>query len=114
MNTVFPKLTEEELSEMYSRCWIYITLSQHEGFGLPVCESINNGTPAIYTSCGGQECVLNNIGLVNESYIAEEAASLLTDRTKLESLYTQQKKLVEHFTIPNYDKELERIFNKFI
>ena len=104
-------LSEAELASIYQRCWLYVTLSQHEGFGLPVCESINNGTPAIYVRCGGQELVLNNIGLTEERLMAARAAELLGDASKLQALFRQQKELVEGITIPNYDNEIRKVFD---
>lgn len=104
-------LSEAELAGIYQRCWLYVTLSQHEGFGLPVCESINNGTPAIYARCGGQELVLNNIGLTEERLMAARAAELLGDASKLQALFRQQKELVEGITIPNYDNEIRKVFD---
>lgn len=104
-------LSEAELAGIYQRCWLYVTLSQHEGFGLPVCESINNGTPAIYVRCGGQELVLNNIGLTEERLMAARAAELLGDASKLQALFRQQKELVEGITIPNYDNEIRKVFD---
>lgn len=107
-------LTEEELAALYHRCWLYVSLSQHEGFGLPVCESINYGTPAIYTRCGGQEMVLDNVGLVDEERIPQYAAELLSDEKKLAGLYDRQLHLVKAFTIPNYDSVIEKVFAPFI
>lgn len=107
-------LTDEELAALYHRCWLYVSLSQHEGFGLPVCESINNGTPAIYTRCGGQEQVLDNTGLVDEDLLPQYAAELLSDEKKLSELYESQRHLVDAFTIPNYDAEIEKVFAPFI
>ena len=104
-------LSEAELAGIYQRCWLYVTLSQHEGFGLPVCESINNGTPAIYVRCGGQELVLNNLGLTEECLMAARAAELLGDASKLQALFRQQKELVEGITIPNYDNEIRKVFD---
>lgn len=107
-------LSEEELASLYHRCWLYVSLSQHEGFGLPVCESVNNGTPAIYTRCGGQELVLDNLGLTDEADLAAKAAQLLSDSAQLNALYEQQRALVKTFTIPNYDSEIEKVFTRFI
>ena len=107
-------LSEEELSQIYQHCWLYITLSQHEGFGLPVCESINNGTPALYTSCGGQEFVLNNVGLTDEESMPQQVATLLNDQDVLAELYQQQKKIITGITIPNYDNEIKRVFDKLL
>lgn len=107
-------LSEEELSELYHHCWLYITLSQHEGFGLPVCESINNGTPAIYTKCGGQEEVLNSIGLTEEKDMVEKAFNLLSNPEELNDLYIQQKQLIEKITIPNYDDEIKQVFSELL
>lgn len=104
------RLSESELCKLYQRCWLYVSLSQHEGFGLPVCESINNGTPAIYTRCGGQELVLNNYGLADEQQMAATAHRLLSDAQALSSLYQQQRTLIEAITTPHYDGQIQQVF----
>lgn len=51
-----------DLQDLYGRCWLYISTSRHEGFGIPVLEAITAGTPAIYMRCGGTESVLRGEG----------------------------------------------------
>ena len=55
---------EMTLDELYSRSWLYVSMSLHEGFGLPICEAIVRGTPAVYLECGGTESVLEGVGAI--------------------------------------------------
>jgi glycosyltransferase involved in cell wall biosynthesis len=63
----YKKLSIERLSDLYSESWLYFSMSRHEGFGLPACESILHGTPALYISSGGQESVLSGVGLIKSN-----------------------------------------------
>lgn len=107
-------MTQEELAEVYQRAWLYVSLSEHEGFGLPVCEAINNGTPAIYTACGGQEQLLRNNGLTTAENIAEKTAHLLEDASARQELLQAQKQIVRQFTIPAADSHIKQLFDRLI
>jgi glycosyltransferase involved in cell wall biosynthesis len=63
----YKDLSKERLNDLYSESWLYISMSRHEGFGLPACESILYGTPALYISSGGQESVLSDVGLIKSN-----------------------------------------------
>ena len=107
-------VSPHQLSDLYSKCWLYITMSKHEGFGLPVCESVANGTPAVYIKCGGQESVLNGIGLCEASSIADTIASLISNEDKLKELYRLQYQEVKNYIIPNADNKIKNVYSKFI
>ena len=57
---------KQELELLYSRAWLYVSMSLHEGFGLPVCEAIRHGTPALFVECGGTESAVKGHGMVPE------------------------------------------------
>ena len=107
-------ISQEELISLYQKSWLYITMSKHEGFGLPVCESINNGTPAIYTQCGGQEAVLNNVGLVQNEQICSEIEKLITDGSRREQLYLQQRDIINKYMEPDIDSVVREVYGNLI
>lgn len=110
----FQRVTPQQLADLYSKCWLYITMSKHEGFGLPACESIANGTPAVYIKCGGQESVLNSIGLCAASSISDTIVSLLSNEAELKELYRLQYQVVENYIIPNADVVIKNVYSKFL
>lgn len=108
------KISDCDLRELYQRSWLYVSLSRHEGFGLPVCESINNGTPAVYTACGGQESVLDGIGLIDLKNISEEIIRLLNSVEYRSNLYNKQKLHITNYYSPKIDETIKSVFGNFI
>lgn len=111
---VSSEINESKLIELYQKSWLYITMSKHEGFGLPVCESISFGTPALYTACGGQEIVLNNVGLVDEHKMDSAISDYLFNSSLREELYKSQCDIIKQYQSPLVDKTIEIIYKSLI
>ena len=82
-----------ELKARYERAWLYVSLSRHEGFGLPACEAVIAGTPSLYLECGGQETVMEGVGVVpleRRSEFAARVAAFLRDETTRRQLWIDQ------------------------
>lgn len=110
----YNKIDDKELASLYQKNWLYVTLSKHEGFGLPVCEAINNGTPAIYSACGGQEQVLDNIGIVDKQNFESEIIELLKDNQKRQNLLLRQKEVIQKYMNPQIDETIKNIYRVII
>ena len=110
-------LANDKLNRLYAESWLYVSMSEHEGFGLPACESILYNTPAIYLSSGGQESVLNNLGLVdcsNEANFVQSVNRYLNRSVLREELLVAQKSQILAYVVSDYmvtyKKILDRIF----
>lgn len=107
-------LPSSELNNLYNKSWLYITRSKHEGFGLPVCESIVNGTPALYTKCGGQEETLNSVGLVQGQHMVATILNMLNSPKELNILFLKQSEIVKQYQSPAIDEKVEKIYGRYI
>lgn len=111
------KLNESELKKRYGESWIYVSMSKHEGFGVPACESILHGTPAVYLESGGQESVLNNLGMVSlkdEFNFHKKIIELIEDDNMRLELLGGQLKIVQHYSFPNVLINSVSVFNKVL
>lgn len=111
------KIDETCLSNLYKKSWLYISLSLHEGVGAPACESIMAGTPAIYLQCGGQECVLDNLGMVlkkNEKNFYKYIIEMLSDNDKRNELLIQQQGIVKSYTLPYIKEYIKASYGRYI
>lgn len=57
--TVFGRVTEEKLAELYRRAWIFCLPSSYEGFGVPYIEAMASGTAVVATPNPGSLEVLD-------------------------------------------------------
>ncbi len=108
---------DEELYSCYKNSYLYVTMSLHEGLGIPVCESIYNGTPALYLECGGQESVLNSIGMIPLSHrnsFHKYIYDLIIDKDKRDVLLQSQLKIVKELTVPNIYDSIKNTYGKYL
>ena len=113
----YSDLDEKSLVSLYQSSWLYVTTSLHEGLGMPVCEAILNGTPAIYLECGGQESILNSIGMVElkkENVFATKILELIVNPEKKERLLQMQNKELRKKAYPNCKQLIKNIYGKYI
>lgn len=111
------KLDESELKKKYEESWLYVSMSKHEGFGVPACESILHGTPALYLESGGQESVLEDIGMVglsNEFNFHKNIIDLIEDEDMRQVLLKNQLKIVMNYTSPKVELNSLPIFNAIL
>ena len=107
----------QELHNLYERSWLYLSMSLHEGFGVPACESIVHGTPALYIESGGQESVLNNIGMVPSKDItsySDYVIKYVTNIVERDTLLLKQFDIVKNYMSPSIDQQIYETYKRFI
>lgn len=93
-------LARSDLEKIYAKSWLFVSASLHEGFGLPHCEAVLQGTPATYLQCGGTEDVLDGQGLVphaRRATFGDEIAALLHNPGRRDDLLERQRAIVERY-----------------
>lgn len=105
------EIDDESLAGLYAESWLYVSMSLHEGFGLPVCEAIVRGTPAVYLSCGGTESVLGGAGSMPASN-ADEFFHAVIDHLRSEgdrqSLLVAQQEALASYLPPHSEEKVVR------
>ena len=80
---IFEKLTDEDVFALYRIADLYISLSQHEGFGMPLVEAMAFDVPVVAFSAGAIPSTLGTGGLVLKTrdcqYVAGSAHLVLQE-----------------------------------
>ncbi|WP_341319327.1 glycosyltransferase [Paraburkholderia sp. IMGN_8] len=87
------KMSDEDREDIFSRAMVYVSLSEHEGFGVPLVEAPLRGMPvvAVNSSAVG-ETMGNCTGLVNTSdELTELIARLMVDNDLRASVLDKQQ-----------------------
>lgn len=108
------KVSEEELKAYYEMADLFLCMSEHEGFGVPLLEAMRMGVPVIgYRSSAVPE-TMNGAGvLVNEknyAYIGALCNELLTDPDLYQKIVERQKVRIRRLEEMN----TEKIFSKIL
>lgn len=108
-------LSADELHALVRRATLYVSAASHEGFGLPVCEAIASGVPALYTRCGGTESVLDGFGMVKiEAEMWKEIAAVLSAESSYRQLLSDQQERVLRFVPPVVYRRVEEVFGPWL
>jgi glycosyltransferase involved in cell wall biosynthesis len=87
--TVFGRVPEEKLAELYRRAWVFCLPSSYEGFGVPYIEAMASGIPVVATPNPGAVEVLDGgrYGrIVEPEALGEALLALLRSDTEREIL----------------------------
>jgi len=112
---IFACIDSNKLEKIISESWLYVTMSLHEGFGMPVCEAIAANTPALFIECGGTETALEGEGMVLKKDMEIywiKVLELLSDHNKLYLLLINQRKHVEKYYINNMEHHIADTYMK--
>jgi glycosyltransferase involved in cell wall biosynthesis len=96
------RVTDDELLDLYRRCWVVTSASIAEGWGMTLTEAAACGTPAVATRIAGhQDSVVDGqTGLLADSSaeFTEQLVAVLTDQDLRERLSEGARKHAATFT----------------
>jgi len=102
--------TLAELLVYFRLADVYLSMSEHEGFGVPLVESFYLGLPVVAYAAGAVEETMNEGGiLVRKKNFAQTAAlldRLHKDERLREDVIASQKKALKKFSQENVSKIL--------
>ncbi len=113
-NVIFTgKISTEALLGWYRCANIFITMSEHEGFCIPIIESMVFGIPVIAYAAGAIPEVIGEGGILikekNKPAIAKTMHEVISDKQYLHDLKEKQNKNISRFSKQNFKENLENI-----
>lgn len=107
--------TDEELRAFYENCSFYLSMSEHEGFCVPVLEAMHFGLPVIGYAEGAIPDTMGNGGILikekRHAEIAELIASVYKDKELLRNIKEVGRKRVADISYDRFEKRIEEIFS---
>ncbi len=103
-----------ELRALYENCSVYLCLSEHEGFCLPVIEAMHFGLPVISTRHGALAETIQDGGILIDavipSLIAELVAEVSNNSTLRASIIEAGKERVKAFEPAKFYSNVDALF----
>ena len=108
-------IPDEEMFALYQAADVFLSLSEHEGFCLPLVESMIFGLPIIAYDCGAVPSTLGGAGiLVKEKrvdYLAELVAEVVHNSSLRKKLIASQRQRLSQFKRMDQGKFLRQTLN---
>lgn len=107
-------VADEEVRAFYEASSVYLCMSEHEGFCLPLVEAMNFGLPVVaYNSSAVPETVGDGGVILSEKRDAETAELIYkihTDTSFREGLVQSGKKRVNDFSYDQFCRNVQKVF----
>jgi glycosyltransferase involved in cell wall biosynthesis len=109
------KISDEERDEILSKSDIYISLSEHEGFGVPLVEAPLHNIPVLALNRAATAETLGNVGVFDTIERLDNFLNLIADDEKAYlSLLRDQQKNAERFNRESVFQILVHALSKII
>lgn len=105
------KVTEDDLAAYYKVSDVYVSLSEHEGFGMPLLEAILNDVPVLAYDTSAISSTIGNCGLLHyksTDYVVENILKIKENQAYREEILNGQKDHLKEF---EYDRLKKRFYN---
>ena len=108
---------DTELAAYYRSASVYISMSEHEGFGVPLIEAMATDVPVLAYACTAVPDTLGGAGVQfapkNFELAAELLGELAYDDGVRASVLDGQRRRLQHFTGGRFDHELRQLVGRF-
>ncbi|EKD27424.1 MAG: hypothetical protein ACD_79C00727G0003 [uncultured bacterium] len=110
-------ITTAELITYYKISHLFLCLSEHEGFGLPLIESMYFNIPVFALDHAAVSETLGNSGVLIKKLdyksIAELINSIMTNNSLLNNIVANQHKRLQNFNIELLELKIREILSKY-
>ena len=115
---LFPgAVTDEELAAYYRWADVYVSLSEHEGFCVPLVEAMAADVPVLAYAAGAVPETLGGAGLVfapkDLEFAAEMVGSLVYDRAVRTRILEGQRRRLADFALSRVETRLRGVLAEF-
>ncbi len=113
--TVFGRVTEDKLVELYRKAWVFSLPSSYEGFGVPYIEAMASGTAVVATPNPGAKEVLGegSFGhLVEPGELGHALVDLLKDPIKRAHFEKQGLQRAQDFSWTRIAQQYEELYQE--
>ncbi len=113
--TITGKVSNEDLIAYYELADLYISLSEHEGFGMPIIEAMRYDTPVLAYNAGGIATTVVKEGLLEKkapSHVADKIIQIQKDPYFRCDLLQKQKQKLQTFSYENTKQNLIDFLNE--
>jgi glycosyltransferase involved in cell wall biosynthesis len=108
---------EEDLAAYYGRADVYVSLSEHEGFCVPLVEAMASDVPVLAYAAGAVPETLGGAGVLfapkDLELAAEMMATLVYDRPVRERVIAGQRKRLADFSAARIEVRLHEVVSQF-
>lgn len=109
---------DEDLAAIYNDAFVYIQPSFYEGFGLPVLEAMECGTPVIVSRTNALVEIADGAALVadpnNPNDLAQKISTLLKDAPQRAALVKEGKKRISAFSWKKAGEQTVEVYRKVL
>lgn len=106
------KVSPKELTACYREANLFLCLSDHEGFGVPLLEAMRCGVPVIAFAAGAVPETIKNAGILIDRKDPLEIAALmnrlLSDQPLRAAVLESQSRRIKEFTAYPYEEKLRQ------
>lgn len=94
------KVNDSDLASYYKNSDLYLSLSEHEGFGIPLIEAMKYDTPVLAFNICAIETTISSLGLLQKksaNYVVDKIFELLDNPIQKVEIIKEQKKILAEF-----------------
>lgn len=109
------KVSDEDLAAYYQEADLYLSLSNHEGFGIPLVEALRFDIPILAYDIGGISSTIPKEGLLKRkstSFLTKKILKLKGDKKLQSLLIKKQQTKLKTFSKQNIKNRLKKFLQK--